>query len=153
MLEIKEAKRADIPSIIEIFHSLPEDFNPLGISKLVEELENFFSSPTKPLKNYFVYFWEGEPVGFIGYNRLCPGTVEITWLAVKKEYQRRGIGRSLVKYLEDYVKSTLKDDMLVVNTIKAGRFYEKCGFESTSTDKMSYRKRLIKGKSIWRFAK
>jgi ribosomal protein S18 acetylase RimI-like enzyme len=153
MLEIKELERKDIPRIIEIFYSLSEDFNPLGISRLVEELENFFLSPNKPMQNYFVYYWDTEPVGLIGYKRLCPGSVEITWLAVKREFQRRGIGKRLVEYTENYVKSVLKDEILVVNTMKAGGFYEKCGFEPINEEKMSYRKKILKGRRIWRFAK
>jgi GNAT superfamily N-acetyltransferase len=59
---------------------------------------------------------DGEIVGFLTYARLYPQTVEITWMAVRSDVRRRGIGAALL----DELTPVLSEDgatMLVVKTL------------------------------------
>lgn len=59
---------------------------------------------------------DGEIVGFLTYARLYPETAEITWMAVRSDCRRRGIGTILL----DELTAALSQDgarMLVVKTL------------------------------------
>jgi ribosomal protein S18 acetylase RimI-like enzyme len=59
---------------------------------------------------------DGEIVGFLTYVRLYPQTAEITWMAVRSDVRRRGIGTALL----DELTAVLSRDgarMLVVKTL------------------------------------
>ena len=42
---------------------------------------------------------DGEVVGFVTWRKATPVAVEITWLAVRRDLHRRGVGRALVDAL------------------------------------------------------
>lgn len=74
--------------------------------------------------------------GFISGVIVAPGTSKINWFYVDKNYQRRGIGESLVGAYIDYVKSI---DVKIIelessNKISALNFYKKHGFEKIRQD-------------------
>lgn len=79
-------------------------------------------------------------MGFLTTRRHFPTTVEITWMAVRADYRRRGIGRALIERLCAQVAAE-GGRLLVVTTLAASdpsdvagayegtrRFYQQVGF-------------------------
>ena len=114
--------------------------------KIAEELRYFFNkdglkSLENDLKNHELYgaFINNTLVGFITFRKSDIASLEISWLAVKKEFQHTGVGTRLVKdslnifadsnYKICYVKTlaeTVKDD----GYFKTRAFYKKLGFNT-----------------------
>ena len=78
-----------------------------------------------------------EVAGFVAIKRKNNHVAEISWMAVKPEHQRRGIGSALVDYVADELRSqrirvlevkTLAADVDYSPYEKTRRFYEKMGF-------------------------
>ena len=59
---------------------------------------------------------DGAVVGFLTYAALNPRTAEITWMAVRSDRRRRGIGAALVDGLTTHLSRQGKK-MLVVKTL------------------------------------
>ncbi len=77
---------------------------------------------------YFVAREEGAPAGMLtGYT--CYSEVYVEDLVVLAEYRNRGIGRTLMKRLEEHFKGRgFHNINLVTSRFQAPGFYEKCGF-------------------------
>jgi len=114
--------------------------------KLAKELSDFFNedgikSLEHDLENHELYgaFIDNRLIGFITFRKADIATTEISWLAVKTEYQNQGVGSKLVRnslsifsdnyYKICYVKTlaeTAKDD----GYFKTRAFYKKLGFNT-----------------------
>jgi ribosomal protein S18 acetylase RimI-like enzyme len=62
-----------------------------------------------------------ELLGFLTFERLWPETAEITWLAVRRESRRRGVGRALVHALEERLEGV---ELIAVKTLSSKAQYE-----------------------------
>jgi len=138
--------------VIKIFEGLPHYFNPLGIKKLRDDISEYFTKhPLVEQTGFFVYVKDDKVVGMIGYKRMQnPREYEITWLAVEKDIQRKGIGRKLVYFLENFL-SQYKLELLTViipDDIVPREFYYKMGFRSINRfldgegERLVYQKRF-----------
>lgn len=141
-----------VEEVVEIFKGLPHYFNPIGIKTLEEDLKAYFTkNPLAEEAGFFVYIEDNNILGMIGYKRLIyHREYEITWLAVKKDWQRKGIGRELFLYLENFLLQyklevftvTIPDDPV------PREFYYKMGFRSTTRfldgkeERLVYQKRF-----------
>ncbi len=87
------------------------------------------------------YLWtdieNDEPVGFIVMRETSPYTVEISVMAVLKNYQRKGIGAELFKGFYEFAKNN-NYEFIQVKTVRSGKyasyditnsFYKKIGFK------------------------
>lgn len=72
----------------EIAKSLTAYFN-------AEGLENIKKDTAKDI--LFGAYLKGEMAGFVVYRELNSEAIELIWIAVKKEYQKQGIGGKLVQ--------------------------------------------------------
>lgn len=110
-------------------------------------------------KDYFIASALNDNEEILGYacygkSPLTDSVYDIYWLVVKPEYQRYGIGKRLLKYVEDEIIK-LTGRMLLAETSsrgvyeKARRFYLKNGFTkearvkdfySQGDDKVIYKK-------------
>ena len=131
-VKIREAKDEEIEEIAKICRD--EIYDELSLEWVLDWLKSI----TFPYLQYFVADKNGEVVGFIDwtlYDRYGQQVMlEISLIAVKKEYQRRDIGRrlveeSLTKIREFWTGQGLKVVMFMVETEEenetARKFYNK----------------------------
>lgn len=97
-----------------------------------EELEKY-DIKNEVACNYTPFGFIAEENGnFIGAvtGYTCFAEVYIDDLVVKEEYRGKGIGKKLLKEVENYYKGKKFNNMnLVTNGFQAPKFYEKCGFQ------------------------
>ncbi len=164
---IQRFSEEDIEQVRSIFAAYPKDFNPIGIKKLKEELEEYAEeSLSLETKGFFVEKEGSQVVGLIGYVMRPNNEYEITWLAIRKDWQRRGIGKKLLEYVEHQLKSFRSEwlKLEVPNDPATMNFYSAMGFsespELSGKNKIIYRKKLlafkptfkagISGDGLWR---
>ncbi|MBU2461561.1 GNAT family N-acetyltransferase [bacterium] len=149
---ICKLSQEDIEQVVGIFAQHPKDFNPLGIKKLKEELEEYAEeSQSLEIKGFFVEKELSQVIGLIGYVMRPSNEYEITWLAVRKDWQRRGIGRKLLEYVEQSLKSfrsewlwlEVPNDPATMNFYSAMGFSEETPLELSGRNKVIYRKKIL----------
>lgn len=111
-------------------------FKPAEINILNEILTEYFSCPER---DYFLFEEEKEKqlLGFVifGKTALTDFSWDVYWLAVDKQCQGKGIGRCLLKKVEDFVKQREAKAILRVETstrkeyAHARNLYSKQGFK------------------------
>ena len=99
----------------EVLFALPEWF---GIPESTEE----YVRESRELP-FFAWKEKDENAGFASLRQTGEGTAEIFVIGVKKEFHGRGIGRSLVKALEEEARH-LGCAFLQVKTVRPGRCKE-----------------------------
>jgi N6-L-threonylcarbamoyladenine synthase len=109
---------------------------------LIEELEKSFNYVLKDIKNdlsnnpfshYLLYLDNGKIVGYINYY-LMYEKLEIANFNVLDDYQDKGIGTRLIKYLIDKYNGVCENITLEVKSdnLKAIHIYEKMGFKKVA---------------------
>ncbi|MFP4111764.1 MAG: GNAT family N-acetyltransferase [Candidatus Woesearchaeota archaeon] len=110
-------------------------------------------------ESFFAYKHNDELVGYITMIPFFPGYkhCEVYWLAVKKKYQKQGIGKKLMEFVERHAKDNgFRKVCLYTGKDMDGarKFYEKIGykfinefpgyygFESGNTTSVLYAKEL-----------
>jgi len=131
-MKIRNAKKSDLKAITEIFieeYGKPpyyEKWKQKDAKKVIEK--NFKTA------KIFVAELNKEPVGFIIASlRLWDDGMHgvINEFVVSNKFQRKGIGSSLFKKAEEYVKKkkAIKLDMWANNKSKAAKLYKKFGYK------------------------
>ena len=135
-MEIRKAQHFDYPAICSLIN------NELGYKSVkLNELSSRIKAMNQD-KNYytFVAVADDAVVGFIGlmknmtyeFNGLC---MRVLSIAVAEGHQGAGIGKSLLRYAEEFAVSK-GIDLFMVNSgtdlADAHRFYEKNGFKKSS---------------------
>ncbi|HAW49850.1 TPA: hypothetical protein DCX16_02730 [bacterium] len=148
---IKKLEQGMADDVVSIFENLPHYFNPLGIARLKDDIKKYLiENPPIEKEGFFVYLEKEKPLGLIGYKRqIHHMEYEITWLAVRKDVQRRGIGRKLITHLEDFLSQYKleKTTVVIPDDIVSREFYYKMGFKSINRfldgegEKLVYEKR------------
>lgn len=103
MSKIREASKDDRTKIIDLIKEMIGDLNPEKVAKqVVNDLfeNNKFNTYVILEKNKVTGFVVLKRDSFEGANRVG----EIVWLAVDKKYRRRGLGKKLVEYIEEYAR-------------------------------------------------
>jgi ribosomal protein S18 acetylase RimI-like enzyme len=143
-------REEEIEQVVGIFAQYPHHFNSMGLTELRRELEEFVAEPQSAEKKGFFVEREGpQVIGMVGYRMKPPMEYEITWLAVRKDWQRRGVGRRLLEYLERHLKNFRCEWMVVEvpNDPDSMNFYSAMGFsesdELSSDGKLIYKKSLL----------
>lgn len=109
--------------------------SPWSEACLKSELNNNFA-------RFFVAFCDGKISGYIGSHNII-GEVYITNVAVFSEYRRKGVGKALVEFLVDRMKSENAEFVTLEvrrSNINAISLYEKCGFQKVGERKSFYEK-------------
>ncbi|MBI3600449.1 MAG: GNAT family N-acetyltransferase [Nitrospinae bacterium] len=134
-----------------------EVFNQDEIDCAMELIDIYLNNPSQ--KDYLLASainGNNEVVGYVCYGKapLTHGAYDLYWIAVEPEYQREGVGRILLNYVESEI-TKLSARMLLAETSsravyeKTRRFYIKNGFSeearvkdfySTGDDKVIYKK-------------
>ena len=98
---------------------------------------------TRRGKCYGAYNSDDRLVGVCVLLRTRPFTMEVVNLAVHADFQRQGIGKSLIEYAKHKSRSE-RCSVLEVGTANAGTgqlvFYQKCGFEIDGIDRDFFRR-------------
>ena len=114
---LKENEKQEICSII--LRSLPNWF---GIEEsILEYVEGVKGLP------FFTVFDSDKYIGFVSIKNHNTYTAEIYVMGVLEEYHRKGIGKIIINYLEDYLRNN-KTEFLTVKTLDESRkdlYYEK----------------------------
>ncbi len=78
-----------------------------------------------------------EVVGIVVIINTRPKTLEIVNIAVKEEFQNKGIGKQLIKFVINMARAG-KNEILAIGTgncgIKQITLYQKCGFRIVGVD-------------------
>ena len=132
-LEIKKMTSSHIEEIAKLEK---ECFSsPWSEDGLKSELDNNFA-------RFFVALCDGKIVGYIGSHNVL-GEVYITNVAVFPEFRRNGVGKMLVEYILDRMK-TEKAEFVTLevrkSNLNAASLYEKCGFQKVGERKNFYEK-------------
>lgn len=132
-IEIKKMTSAHIEEIAELEK---ECFSsPWSEESLKSELDNIFA-------RFFVAFSDGKIAGYIGSHNVL-GEVYITNVAVLPGFRRNGVGKALVEFLVEKMKSE-NAEFVTLEVRKSNNnaisLYEKCGFEKVGNRKDFYEK-------------
>ena len=131
----------DHESILEIAKALhPAWFNELGLQEIVRDVQK---------ERGLIAIDNGRAVGFVIYRKNENGnSAELSWIAVRPEFHRRGVGRSLMNSLAE-VLTQQGIRMLEVSTVaptveyepyaRTRSFYHGVGFSDVQIDKNYYR--------------
>jgi ribosomal protein S18 acetylase RimI-like enzyme len=100
-------------------------------NQMKKEIQNRFD---KGHEVFFGYKIDNELVGYVTLKPFFPGYkhCEVYWLAVKKKYQGQGIGKKLMKFIEQYAKKKGFRKVCLYtgkDIIKTRGFYEKIGYK------------------------
>lgn len=138
-MKIKKANKKDLNESLAIAKELKEWFNKEGIKNMKIDFR---------LNNLVVAIDRNKVVGFICYTSHC-GNIQLIWMGIKRNLQRKGFGEKLLKWLEKEAKK-LKLDAIEVETLpdedkykqyqQTRNFYYKHGFK-----RVAYKKARIKG--------
>jgi ribosomal protein S18 acetylase RimI-like enzyme len=125
-------------------------FNDEEISVAMELIDIFLNKPEQ--KDYIIYVYvtddSNKTAGYICYGRrpLTEAVYDLYWIAVDPQVHGKGIGRNLVKYMEDDVLNNLKGSIILIETSgkpeyeNERKFYEKCGYQIQTVIKSFYRR-------------
>lgn len=124
----------------EGYNIVGEDFRELYFKETMEEIRKYQGK-------MFLYKEDGKIVGLVigiinneeidCYNFKAPKRGRITDLVVNKKYKGKGIGKKLLHYMEDYLKSNgCKDTLIGVFSfnITAIDFYKSVGYKRRMTE-------------------
>ncbi len=81
------------------------------------------------------HFWiecDGTPVGAARCNESTPGTLKLQRFCVLKAYRGSGVGRHLMKHIEDFYRELGWKRIQLGAKFHICGFYEKCGYVKAS---------------------
>lgn len=90
---IRSLTNADISHCEAINRSLPAWF---GLEEGLAEAEGYLRDHDGLIAEV-----ESEAVGYLTFTNLFPESTEISWMAVAQPHHRRGVGRALIRALEE----------------------------------------------------
>jgi len=147
---IRDYGEKDYDAVVYIAQGLPEWFTKTGVEHM--KIDFYFQKG-------IVAEIEGRILGFLFYFSE-EGILNISWMGVAKEYQRKGIGRQMVLRFEELAKrggvheirvATLGDSVEYEPYARTRAFYRALGFsdlESIMQDNPECPEKLILQKKI-----
>lgn len=86
----------------------------------------------------FGAFIDKTLVGYMLSDSPIGGVVFLHWLVIDPPYHRKGIGRKLLIFYEEFIKTKGAHNIHILVDEKNIPFYEKCGYEVYGFDDKSY---------------
>ena len=133
--DIREARKDEWETAMELAFRVflkyeAMEYGPEGIRNFAEFLTDEMLKKLF-LAGQYLLFVAVEGNTLIGLITLRSGN-HISLLFVNEEYHKRGVGKALVKYLQEYMLSNTSYEKLTVNAAPYGiPFYHKLGFKDT----------------------
>ena len=134
---IRKVVDADLNSLKDVV-----DSSGLFPSEYLEDMISDYLNNPDSEDIWFTFIDKNLPVG-VGYcapEKFTEGTYNLYAIGVKKELQGQGIGRQMMKFIEDHLKET-KKRILIVETSSGDdfkltrEFYKKIDYEEIATIK------------------
>ncbi|VVB80202.1 Acetyltransferase (GNAT) domain protein [uncultured archaeon] len=126
----REFRKEDIPETKKIIRST------LGLVDSFKAKKEFYlglrKDPKFSICKRFVILLHGKIIGLFGvylFSVHPKNYLGVDWFAIKKEYQRKGIGSSLVKEMSKISRKLHKRNLFVWADKHAVGFYIKTGFK------------------------
>jgi len=143
--KILKFKKDDLKGLKNMLIDL-KTFNDEEIKTAIEMAKEFLRKGKKSDYNFLAAKENGNLLGFLcfGPTPLTYHTFDLYWIAVSSKYQRKSIGKMLLKKCEEEVKKE-KGKILVIETSstkkyeKARKFYKKNGFKKIAEIKNFYK--------------
>ena len=138
-MKIRKATKKDKEEALKIAKKLKEWFSKEGVKNIKIDFE---------LNNLIVAIEKNKVIGFLCYTSYS-GRMQLIWMGVKKEYQRKGTGKKLLNWLEKesrklglrYIELETLPEKYKYKPYEITRnFYYKNGFKKTL-----YKKANIEG--------
>lgn len=151
---IRKVKKEDIPALKVVL-----DSSELFPSALLDDMINDYLTNEATTDIWFTTVCQGTPVS-IGYcvpEQLTDGTYNLYAIAVRKDYQGKGLGKEMMAYIETLLRKQ-GQRLLIVETsgmtsfALTREFYIKCNyiqqavipeFYAKDDDKVVFWKRLV----------
>lgn len=89
-MKIIKANKEDQKTCFEIAKEHPHHFNKTGLKQMKRDLKSH---------EIYIARKDNEIVGFISITRKNKEVAEISWMAVRKEKQKTGIGTKLIEFI------------------------------------------------------
>ncbi len=135
---ISKSDLEDLKRVIDSSELFPSD--------LLDEMVSEYFSNTETEELWFTSIDNNKPIAiaYCAPEKLTEGTYNLYLIAVQKEYQAKGIGKKLMKYIEDLLASKGNRILLVetsgLNEFELTReFYDKCGYTREAIIRDFYR--------------
>ena len=135
-IEFRKAETADAEVLIDIYNSaFYSDYIRYGecpaYGKTKEMMERSIIDCPK-----FVILCSNKPVGCVSCKQVEAGTYEVGCLCVVPEYQRKGIGTQVIRFVTSYYDDWEKFTLITpIDKDENVKFYtEKCGFDIVSAE-------------------
>ncbi|WP_043712943.1 GNAT family N-acetyltransferase [Symbiobacterium thermophilum] len=140
MVQIREASPSDYEGMLSVARSLPEWFNEQGLREMAADLRTHHGFVAVRRTGA-----EEQVVGFVTWLPRVGDVnlVELTWLGVTPQFQRRGLGRRLVEAVADRCGqigvsvmevTTLADSVDYAPYARTRAFYRTLGFRDWRVD-------------------
>ena len=133
-MEIRLIKNHEIKPCADMISNSIKSMNGFYPPKIIDASINHFNADVleKKINNHFYVAVEGERIvgcGGVDRKKDDESCGVIFCFFVDPEHQRQGIGRQLLKKLEDEEVVSNCTKILVPSSISAIPFYRKCGYE------------------------
>jgi ribosomal protein S18 acetylase RimI-like enzyme len=138
-LQIRPIIQQDYMAVVETARALSQWFTELGVQQITKDLQT---------QEGLIALEGDHTVGFVTYAITVDKKVaELTWIAVRPEFHRKGIGRCLVEALEGILMrlgvsaievSTVADSVKYEPYARTRNFYHALGFSDVRVDKKWY---------------
>lgn len=138
-LSFRPKREEDYTGLLEVARALPEWFTPEGLAEMAWDVK---------LQGGFVAIDGNKIVGFITYASSSDApvgdVVELTWIGVRPEYQHQGVGKRLLRSLEERLiaqairvlqVSTLAESVVYEPYARTRAFYRANGFQDCRVDR------------------
>ncbi len=134
-LKVRKYKTEDsqnIPKLIHDVTKIPSNFQPPTLPSDPKELDNHIQTNLQKGGEFLVGIWKEQVVAIGSYIKISPTTAKIETIMVHPQYQRRGFGLTLLRYIVNSAKRKKYKNLQVFtpkNHRPAIRFYKKNGFK------------------------
>ena len=126
-VRVRRMEPADVEAVVAVARSLPQWFTESGVANMTVDLANNLG---------FVAEVEGRIVGFVSWFSY-EGVAQISWMGLRPDYHRQGLGRRLLEELERWLRAsgarvlrvqTLGDSVDYEPYERTRAFYRRLGF-------------------------